>query len=277
VKKHTLILTLLIAVNVYGQSAGHMIPNGYPSLNNFSTSQTDVYATKNYPAALAQLPNNSVALYAERKFMLAEMNVYTFTTGVKTQKGTFGLHGNYFGAAMFRQMNISLGYGLTVSEKIDVGAQFNYHSINQANGYGKTTSINASVGATFHLTDKMHLGLNVYNPTGSKWSKTDGEKLPAQYSLGVGYDVSTDVCFTAEIMKEENLPAGVKAGLHYRFAKQFFARAGVVTASSNWFAGVGFNVVKYRIDLACSYHPQLGITPGLLLLFEVGKKNKPTE
>jgi hypothetical protein len=50
------------------------------------------------------------------------------------------------------------------------------------------------------------------------------------------------------------------------------ARAGIAANTSNLYAGVGLFLKTFRIDVVASYHPQLGITPGLLLIYNSSKK-----
>jgi len=76
---------------------------------------------------------------------------------------------------------------------------------------------------------------------------------------------------TAEVEKEENQPINVNTGFQYRFIPQLQVRAGVSSAASIVWAGVGVRLNAVRIDITSSYHPQLGVTPGLLLLFGINK------
>jgi hypothetical protein len=219
------------------------------------------------------LQQSSAAVYAERRFSLSNLNLFSFSGGFKTRMGAFALHGNYFGMGLFNQSQFSLGYGMALSKKIDAGVQFNYYSLRQGNGYGNTSSINASAGAIFHLTDKVHAGINIYNPVGSKWNKAD-KKIPSQYTFGLGYEASDKLFVSAEAVKEENLPAGVNAGIQYKFHPQFFARAGISSATNSYYASVGFVLPAFRMDIAASYQSPLGVSPGVLLLFNIGKKEK---
>jgi hypothetical protein len=50
------------------------------------------------------------------------------------------------------------------------------------------------------------------------------------------------------------------------------ARAGISTASSNLYAGVGLYLKSFRLDVVAGYHTQLGVTPGLLLIYDFKKK-----
>lgn len=245
----------------------------YLPLGAYSKNNADIYASRGNAAALAQLQQPSVAVYAERRFSLNNLNLYSFSGGIKTKAGAFALHGNYFGMRLFNQSQFSLAYGMPLSKKVDVGAQFNYHSLRQANGYGNASSINASAGAIFHLTDKVHAGINVYNPVGSKWSKSD-EKIPPQFTFGLGYEASEKLFLSAEVVKEENLPASVNAGIQYKFHPQFFARAGVSTATSMYYASAGLLLSNFRLDVVASYQSPLGVSPAILFLFSLGKKTK---
>jgi hypothetical protein len=60
--------------------------------------------------------------------------------------------------------------------------------------------------------------------------------------------------------------------LQYIFAKQFFARAGIITESTSSYFGVGLHGREFRIDATVSYHQQLGFTPGFLIIYEFKKK-----
>lgn len=245
----------------------------YPGLAVYSKTFSDLYATRSNAAALAQLKQSAIGIYAENRFLLPQFNLYTGSIGIKTKHGGVAFHGSYFGFDLFHQMQLSFAYGLSISQKVDVGVQFNYYTVQQANGYGTASSINGSIGAIFHLTEKVHLGINVYNPENSQLgNKGLPEKLPAQYTFGMGYDASDKVYVSAELVKEENFPASVNAGFQYRFQKQFFARLGIATATSNVYGGVGLAFDHYKIDIAASYHPQLGISPAVLLVFDIGKK-----
>ena len=50
------------------------------------------------------------------------------------------------------------------------------------------------------------------------------------------------------------------------------ARAGVSTSTSVYYFGIGVGLKQFRLDATASVHQQLGITPGLLLLFNLKKK-----
>lgn len=264
---------IICATQTISQPISQPIASRYPALGAYSLNHVDLYSSRNNAAALAEMKYISLGLYGERRFLQNNLNLYMGSIGGRINKvGNFAFHGSYYGFSLFNQMQLSLAYGLKITNKVNVGAQFNYHTLNQGKGYGSASSINASVGAIFHLTDKIHAGINVYNPLGSKWNKITDEKIPSQYTFGMGYEASDKLFISSEIVKEENQPVNVNAGIEYRFIKQLFGRIGVATATSNTFAAVGFLLPNFRVDISASYHPQLGFSPGILLLFDLDKK-----
>ncbi|MES2850756.1 MAG: hypothetical protein V4685_16980, partial [Bacteroidota bacterium] len=135
-------------------------------------------------------------------------------------------------------------------------------------------TINFEIGALVHLTDKLNAGLHVYNPVGGKFSKTD-EKLTSAYKVGLGYDASEKFFISAELVKEEDFPVNMNAGFQYQFAKQFFARGGISSANSVAYGGLGLSWSNLRLDISASYHQQLGVSPGLLLIYNLKSKTTP--
>ncbi|TAD92932.1 MAG: hypothetical protein EAY75_01535 [Bacteroidetes bacterium] len=249
----------------------------YLGLGTYSTRFVDVYATRNNPAALAQLTQTAVALYAERRFLQDDLNLYTGSLGMPVGNGAFALHGSYFGFNLQNQTQLQLAYGRKLGTKVDVGAAFDYRGLNQASIYGNTRVLTGSVGLMLHLSPKISAGLYAYNPIRAAWSKSEQqERLPSRYTLGMGYDASEKFFMSAELEHEEGANLNVNAGFQYRLLPQFFVRAGIATLTTNYFVGIGMELSGFRLDVATSYHPQLGLSPGLLLLTNFGKKTTPT-
>ena len=168
-------------------------------------------------------------------------------------------------------MQLGFAYGRKLGKKLGIGAQFNYHGIRIA-GYGNASTISFELGAIFHITDKLHAGVHINNPVGGKFGKNDHgsfgeEKLSSLYSFGFGYDASEKFLISAEIEKEEDQPVNVNAGMQYKFLPLLLARLGLSSAASTAWLGIGLMLHSFRLDVTAAYHPQLGITPGLLLLF----------
>jgi hypothetical protein len=60
--------------------------------------------------------------------------------------------------------------------------------------------------------------------------------------------------------------------LQYAFEKKLFAKMGIASATSTFYLGAGFIWNGLRIDVSAALHPALGITPGMLLIYNSPEK-----
>ena len=266
-----LFLVLLKTSLLPAQTLRKPVSANYIGLGAYSLNHVDIFSFTSNQASLAQLKTAAAGVYAERRFLLNDLNNYTAVLALPTSTGNFGLKTNYYGFSDYNETQLGLAYGRKLGSKVDIGAQFNYYGIRIA-GYGNTSAISFELGAVMHVTDKLHAGVHVANPAGGKFSKDQQEKLSSVYTIGLGYDASEKFFISAEIEKEEDQPVNVNAGMQYKFLPQLLARIGMSTATSSAWFGLGLNIKSFRIDVTTSYHPQLGITPGLMLLFNFNKK-----
>jgi hypothetical protein len=275
-----LIIFTLICVsvvsNAIAQSLRYSIAMPYTSLAAYSTQQKDALSFTGNQAALAATKQAGVGVYGERRFLLASTSYYTLAAAVPTKMGNFGVQLNYSGFKNFNENKIGLAYARSLGAKVDIGVQFNYYGY-RIPGYNAAATINFEAGAIFHFSDKLNGGIHVYNPVGGKLGKGNDEKLASAYKIGLGYDASENFFVSAEMVKEEDMPVNVVAGVQYQFAQQFFVRAGFLSASSSAFVGVGAGFNKFRIDIAASYHPQLGFSPGVLFVSNFGTKKQDNQ
>lgn len=242
-----------------------------------SAQQADVLVARNNPAVHAGLKQAAAGAYAERRFMLEDLNLVNLSAGFNTRSGNFGLHTGYFGFTEQNQMQASLAYGRRLGEVVDIGASFNFHQLSQAGIYGNASAITGTLGILVHLPGNVQAGISAFNPFRASWGKDATERLPSRYSFGMGMDVSEKLFTGIDIIKEENQKVDIQAGFHYSFLPQFFVRAGIATLSTNYFFALGFKLPAFRIDLSGSYHPQLGWSPGILLLANFGKAKEGNE
>jgi hypothetical protein len=212
-------------------------------------------------------------VYGERRFLLEELNQFTAVVAVPAGGGTFAVQGDYFGFSTYNENQLGLAYGRKVSNQVDVGVKFNYYTV-RISGYGNASAINFEAGTILHLTDNLHAGVHVYNPLSSKLGKNSNEKLASVYRIGLGYEASEKVFLSSELVKQEDQPVSVNAGLQYNISPNVFLRGGISTLANNSYFGVGLQLGFARVDLNTAYHPQLGFTPGVLLLFNFNRQGK---
>lgn len=262
--------TLLAGLCAPAQSLRYPQAARYPGLGAYSYHFMDVFSAAANQAALARLPHASGGIYAERRFMQEKLNSYQVMIGLPAGRSGWGIAAQYFGSGDFNESLAGVAYGLQLG-RVDLGVQFDY-AMMRAAGYGSDGAVIVEVGTLWHITDQVHAGVHVFNPYGGKFGKQRQEKMAWVYKTGLGYEVSKQVLISAEVIKEEDKDVNVVAGFQYTLDNRFFVRLGIATATTSPWIGAGWAWKQVRADITGSYHPQLGFTPGLLLLFETGKE-----
>ena len=253
------------------QTVRNPISAAYLGLGAYSNTNIDVFSFHANQASLAKMNNTSAGIYGEKRFLLNELGLYDAAVAVPTSSGNFGLDARYYGFSDYSESQLGLAYARSLGTRIDVGVQFNYYDVH-IGGYGNASTINFELSTILHLTDNLNAGLHVCNPIAGKLGKNEEEKLASIYSAGIGYEASENFFISIEIEKEEDKPVNINAGLQYKFLQQLLARLGVSAATSTMYLGIGFGWKTMRLDVTAGYHPQLGITPGLLLIVPLSTK-----
>ncbi|MDI3320026.1 hypothetical protein [Pinibacter soli] len=261
------ILTSCLFVSIsFAQIVRSPLSNHYTGAVTYSKSFADVFSFSGNQAALGNLKNGSAGLYGEKRFNLKALSNYHGVIGVPLRNAGVGLNMYYSGGEDFNETQAGLAYGMLLSNNVSIGTQINFNQV-RISGYGSACTVNFELGALFALSDKVIMGLHVYNPAGGKFGKNKHEKFASIYKAGVGYEASDKFFVSAEIAKEENLPVNVNAAMQYNFNKHFLARGGVSSATANYFVGVGILWSAMRLDIISSYHQQLGFSPSLMMVF----------
>lgn len=267
---------LLCCLTLWSQDNLQPVAARYTQLLAYSQQQADAFGGNSNPASLAALQQHAAGVYAEQRFMLNGLKSFQAALGLTTRSGNFGLQASQLGSGQLSQGRYSLLYALNLNSKVALGAGFHYLQLTQPAYYGNLGTITASAALMIHATDKIHIGLNAFNPQRAKWHKNGEQRIPSKYSLGLGFDASDKLFVGAELAKEEGYDALVNAGLQYRLAKVFYLRGGFSSGGQGYYAGLGWQPAQFRIDATVSSHPLLGITPGVLVHARFGKKKTET-
>ncbi len=258
--------------NLNGQSFKQWLSFPDAGLTGFSQSQVNAFSQTGNCASLASVKNLCFGAGIERRFLVEALSYYKAVVACPSKLGNFGVIVNYDGFRDFNESNLAVLYAKKLTKKLDAGIQFNYYGY-KIPGYRGGSAITVDGGIVIHMTDQFHAGIQVCNPVGGKIGKERGEKVPAVYKFGMGYEPSKTFFAAIEIHKEEDHAVNGIAFFQYSFAEKLTARLGVSTETTLLFGGAGLSWKNIRLCVSGSYHPQLGITPGFQFLVN-GKQKK---
>lgn len=239
----------------------------------YSTRHTDVFSFLANPASLTQTKHTAAGISSARKFMLSELGDYAIAGNLHAGPGTFGLALLYTGDAAYKEMQAGLAYGRKLGTGISLGVQLNYSSTGVAAGYGKYSAMHGAVGLIMHITPQLHAGIHVSGLSAPGKNKQTVQPSPS-FKIGAGFEPSSGLLITATINKKMYEPVHMSAAVQYLPVKRLLIRLGLESQTASWFTGAGFYKGNIRIDVFAYYHPQLGFTPGMSLIFQKDKQTK---
>ncbi|MEN0005255.1 MAG: hypothetical protein AAF798_13970 [Bacteroidota bacterium] len=222
-----------------------------------------------HPANLAFAKLSSVTATASNSFLLPEVQHIGLTgsfafanAGMRLQVDQVGL------ADAFRQMRFQVGYGRLLLEDFSLGVQLEAVQI-QLFEYGSAWQKNYAIGMQYQLHPSLIMQMQVRNPI----PLPQADYLPSAslVQLSLNYQVSSEVDLFTEVEKNVHFPVRLKVGLEYRVLKQVAFRTGMLTGPTQLAFGFGYRFWEhYQLDVATTFHQQLGWSPSLSLgyLFE---------
>jgi hypothetical protein len=262
---------LVVSFHIHAQTVRQPLSPFYPAIGVYSKNLADPFSMIINPASLGAVERSAAGVYRERRFLLNALNQYTAVAAFTTSSGNFGLQADYFGYANYNETQLGFGYGRSLGSKVDVGVKFNYYNM-RIPAYSSASTFHFEAGVLMHLSEKLHAGFSVFNPVGGQFNKETKEKIASVYRAGFGYEASDKFFITTEIVKEEDKKVAVNAAFQYALVEQLLIKAGINTLNEQPFIGAGLKLGQLRIDFATSYHPQLGLSPAVMLLYNFSKK-----
>ncbi|MGB1207120.1 MAG: hypothetical protein ACPG5B_15850 [Chitinophagales bacterium] len=237
------------------------------AMANVSVTFADAFSVFSNQAGLARLEGMTLGVYAENRFLVQDLGQYAVGFALPTKSGTFGLGINYFGGSLYNETKINLAYGRNLFEKLAVGVEFDFMSINVSE-FGSKSAITFGLGAIYNLTPEFTIGGHIYNPLRLKLTDDEADLLPTTIKFGLAFQPAKKITLIAESEKTLMQPAMFKVGLEYRIIEKLYLRGGVGTQPTAMSFGIGLNLNSINIDLSASYHQTLGYSPQISFVWQ---------
>ncbi len=246
------------------------------AMGDASVAFTDIHSIFSNQAGIAFMEGLGFSIGAERRFLTSEINSIVGGFAYPTNAGTFGLSLNYFGFSGYNEQRIGLAYARKLSKKISLGAQVDYLGYSIPD-YGNKSIFTFELGVQAQLIEELYIGAHVFNPV--RQEVVPDEKVPTVFKLGAAYIPNKKLTITGELEKDIDFDFVFKAGVEYFLIDILCLRAGFSTEPILNSFGMGLKLKNgLMIDLASSYHYDLGFTPAISIAFEMNKnKGKESE
>lgn len=247
------------------------------AMGGTNATTQNVFSAHNNPAGLGFVKDISFGLYADRPFLIKEINNFNLSAAIPVQKvGAFGVDVNFLGYSAYNEMRAGISYARSFGPQVSAGIKFDYLRLAIRDNGAKNTFA-FGVGLQYQPLKQLRIGAYVYNPVATNLDKIYKEKVATSFNLGLSYLPSDKLTITVEGEKELNSKARFKSGIEYNPVKPLFIRVGAATGPTVLSFGLGTAFKNLKIDAAASWHMQLGITPQISILYAIKKKAKREE
>jgi hypothetical protein len=168
------------------------------------------------------------------------------------------------GTDAYAEQRFRVQYGRRLSKKLSLGANIGLARA-AAPEYSSASAPTFGISVLAQALPTILIGASVQNPIQPTLGAVS---LPTVLRMGASWRTSEVFCLLAELEKDIDRPAQVKAGMEYRPAASVLAiRAGVRTGEvARMGFGLGLRLKSgVSVDVASEWHPSLGLTPAAMV------------
>ncbi|MCC7246815.1 MAG: hypothetical protein IT269_14110 [Saprospiraceae bacterium] len=207
-------------------------------------------------------------------FGISGWQVAHFTGSIGFQeKNGVALQIVHSGTEDYAEQRFQLMYGRRLGEKLYIGGSALALRAS-APEYGSATSATFGLAVLAQPLPQVWVGARIQNPA---QQKIGNDLIPSLLRIGATWQPSQLLLINAEVEKDLEREGQVKAGFEYMPLEKFVLRAGVRAGLATRLGfGAGFRLKSgLRADLGAEWHPQLGITPALMISWIKPSKTEP--
>ncbi|WP_343856673.1 hypothetical protein [Fulvivirga kasyanovii] len=234
-----------------------------------SVALHDNWSLFNNPAGLYDCNGINGVFAFENKYGTEGFNSIGAGITSSMPAGGMGIAVFKFGDDLYNEQTAAISYGNRFG-LASIGARVNYIQYH-IEGFGNKGVFTIDFGGIAELNEKLYFGALVRNISQSKLSEFEDEHIPTLLSAGISFQPTDKVLLNAEIEKDVDIAATLRAGLEYAFLKKFKARTGINTRPFTNYFGLGLALTRLTIDYALTINPTIGYNHQAAIIYFIKK------
>lgn len=262
-----MIRLFLLVIITFELSAQEYVPARYAALGNQGIADSGIFTLAGNPAGISRIERPHVALGYEQHFLGTDIQSQAlfFAMPINAQGGIGIFIENYGIPDVTSLIKSGFTFAKHFGKQINTSVSINYHQYD-VESYLNSKSWSADLGFQYAFK-KIQLGAVFKNISGSTFSNEISQPIDQEIALGALYNLSDEIQVLAELSNDFDSSITYSAGLAYKIHKQIILRGGASSIPIEFHAGVGILVKKFIIDIASSFHAQLGSSPQLAIAY----------
>ena len=238
------------------------------AMGSAGTALEGVWSLQQNSAGIANMKRSVFAIGYEQHFLNQELSTKTAVFVLPLKKNVFGLNFQRYGFSDYQEQTTGIAYSRSFSGTLSLSIVFKHHQISIPR-YGSSQTFSVDAGMQYRLTDKIRIGSQITNPSGSRFKELSGSLLPLSISIGASFDLSDKVLVITDLYKAIGRGVDSRLGLEYQIINWFYLRGGITVNPFLQSTGFGLKHRRIFVDAAILSHPQLGFSPNISLGYEL--------
>lgn len=259
----TPLLCMLQTLN--GQALFPVANHPYLSLEACSNYQEQPFRFLDNCAALAGCRKFQAGVMLDQRFLIPGLQSGQAVLCFPVSSGSMGVQIAASGDRLKNEWLMGLAYARDLGDKLDLGVKFNVYRV-AVPDFFRRTAVYAVLGCIYHISNQLHSGVTVVNPVGATITTGKRGVIPRAFQLALGYDVSPSFFVGASVTCADDQPPCLLTSIRYRYSHRFSLKTGFESTGSSVYAGCSFIKNRMRFDIFISFHPLLGLSPGMMLM-----------
>jgi len=174
-----------------------------------------------------------------------------------------------FGDDLYSETNINAGYKY-VWKTVHVGAALQYRHLSLGGDYGSGGALNVTLGLLTKINEKLWLGAKVRNINRAAYNfEFNDETLPQDLSIGFMYQLEEKASFVFDVLKDVRFPVSYRGGVEVEIVENVVGRIGATYEPVIYTFGLGYDTIRWQINIAVQQHEILGTSPGADILLKL--------
>lgn len=252
------LLLMCSAIEVSGQISSGA---GDLGLGNASVALTGVHSIGSNAAGIARLENVIFSVGYAEHFLNSNTRSLTGKLAFPLGVARLGVYGNHdrFGS-YFQRSSAGLTISKSFQSNLAVGVTTNYHFIDIPDEK-QINAVSVDIGGQYILNQIATIGLSIrsFEQLLIHNSATLGQS--ATIAIGAAYQFSYQTFIATEFSYLVDNHTDLSVGINYMPMTWLVIRGGLSVNPFIRYIGLGVISNRFNVDVATSFHPQLGFSP----------------
>lgn len=269
-KEVMMALTLFRAIEGFSQTEGPTL--GMVSLGAlaYQDVEQDLFSSLNIISSSSNLNKMQFGVYTENRFMTKGLNKLQTALSFPLKKSGAGIMADYQGMNKMNYIGVSGGYGMELSNKINIGLKIEAGKSFYPSGI-KSNLIGYQTGFIYKANDKTQFGFHLTNRF--FFSPTKSVKHPGTYLInaGIGHTINEMLYLSCEIIKAKNTNAHLSPYIKWHINNSLQLLGGILSPLNTGYVGLGWKKSTELINLSFASHNYLGISGSISIVHEFNR------